>query len=83
MNILENDNTDISKAIQHASSQVENLTQEDNQEEQSFVDSFNDGRIQLNLINQFDNKLSVINCGDSGKDFLFTHIKYLLYRMEY
>jgi hypothetical protein len=72
LDALENDDANVSMAIQHASNQVKNLIQEDNWEEQNFMDSFNEGYTQLNLINQFDNNLSVINCGDSGKCFFIT-----------
>ena len=74
LDALENGDANVSMAIQHASNQVKNLIQEDNWEEQNFMDSFNKGHTQLNLINQFDNNLSVINCGDSGKCFYLLHI---------
>jgi hypothetical protein len=51
---LENDDANVSMAIQCASDQVKNLIQKDNWEEQNFMDSFNEGHTQLNLINQFD-----------------------------
>lgn len=67
--VLVNDDTDISMAIQHASNQVKNLFENDNQD-QNFVDSFNEGCSQLDLINQSKNSMSVINGDDSGKYFL-------------
>ena len=69
--ILENNDTDISMAIQHASNHIKNLFQNDNQEKQSFVDSFNEDCVQLDLISKSNNNLSIINYGDSGKYFFF------------
>jgi len=53
LDALENDNANVSMTIQYASNQVKNLIQEDNWKEQNFMDSFNEGHTQLNLITVF------------------------------